>query len=129
MARILVIEDDPSIRKLAAVNLTARGHRVVEADTAEKGLAQWRGQPPSLVLLDIKLPDMRGWDLLDVVMSESDPLPRTPVIVMTASGIDVAAHVSRFPNVVRLLIKPFDIHDLIRAIEDTLGRGGGSQHG
>ena len=129
MATILVIEDDPNIRKLAAVNLTARGHRVVEADTAEKGLAQWHSQPPALVLLDIKLPDMRGWDLLDVVMAESGLLSRTPAIVMTASGMDVAANVRRFPNVARVLIKPFDIQDLMRAIEDTLGQGGGSQHG
>jgi len=129
MAKILVIEDDPNIRKLAAVNLTVRGHRVVEADTAEKGLARWRDQSPTLVLLDIKLPDMRGWDLLDVIAAESDLLSRTPVIVMTASGIDVAANVRRFPNVAELLIKPFDIHDLVRAIEDTLGKTGGSKHG
>ena len=129
MATILVIEDDPNIRKLAAVNLTARGHRVVEADTAEKGLAQWHSQPPALVLLDIKLPDMRGWDLLDAVTAESGLLARIPVIVMTASGMDVAANMHRFRNVVRLLIKPFDIHDLMRAIEETLGQGGGLQHG
>jgi len=129
MAKILVIEDDPNIRKLAVVNLTVRGHRVVEADTAEKGLAQWRDQSPTLVLLDIKLPDMRGWDLLDVVTAESDLLSRTPVIVMTASGLDVAANVRRFPSVTQLLFKPFDIHALVQAIEDTLGKSGGSKHG
>ena len=129
MAKILVIEDDPNIRKLAVVNLTVRGHRVVEADTAEKGLAQWRDQSPTLVLLDIKLPDMRGWDLLDVVRAESDLLSRTPVIVMTASGIDVAANVRRFPSVTKVLFKPFDIHALVQAIEDTLGKSGGSKHG
>ncbi len=129
MAKILVIEDDPNIRKLAAVNLTVRGHQVVEANTAEKGLVQWRDQLPALVLLDIKLPDMRGWELLGVVTAESDLLSRTPVIVMTASGIDVAANVRRFPNVAKLLFKPFDIHDLVRAIEDTLGKSGGSKHG
>ena len=129
MAKILVIEDDPNIRKLAVVNLTVRGHRVVEADTAEKGLAQWRDQSPTLVLLDIKLPDMRGWDLLEVVRAESDLLSRTPVIVMTASGIDVAANVRRFQSVTKVLFKPFDIHALVQAIEDTLGKSGGSKHG
>ncbi len=129
MAKILVIEDDPNIRKLAAVNLTVRGHRVIEADTGEKGLEKWRDQSPTLVLLDIKLPDMRGWDLLDVVTAESDLLSRTPVIVMTASGIDVEANVHRFPNVTKLLFKPFDIHALVQAIEDTLDKSGGSKHG
>lgn len=128
MATILVIEDDPSIRKLAAVNLQARGHRVIEADTAEKGLAQWRDHFPTLVLLDIKLPDMRGWDLLAVISTDSD-VSTTPVIVMTASGIDVEANARRFPNVFDVLIKPFHVHDLIRAVVAALGKSGGPSHG
>jgi DNA-binding response OmpR family regulator len=124
MATILVIEDDPSIRKLAAVNLRARGHRVIEADSAETGLTQWRDCLPALVLLDIKLPGMRGWDMLTTISADSEVLT-APVIVMTASGIDVEASARRFPNVVKVLIKPFDIHDLIRAVETTLGKSGG----
>ena len=128
MATILVIEDDPSIRKLAAVNLKARGHRVVEADSAEKGLAQWRDHFPALVLLDIKLPGMRGWDLLTAISADAD-VSTAPVIVVTASGIDVEANARRFPNVVDVLIKPFDVHDLIRAVEAALGKSGGPSHG
>jgi len=124
MATILVIEDDLNIRKLAAVNLKARGYQVVEADTAQTGLAQWRDGLPALVLLDIKLPDLRGWDVLDAISADSK-LPTTPVIVMTASGIDAEASVRRFPNVVKVLIKPFDIHDLVRAVEAALGRSKG----
>ena len=124
MATILVIEDDPSIRKLAAVNLRARGHRVIEADRAETGLAQWRDHLPALVLLDIKLPDLRGWDVLNAIRAQVQ-VPTTPVIVMTASGIDMEASARRFPNVVKVLIKPFDIHDLVRAVEAALGRSGG----
>jgi len=124
MATILVIEDDLSIRKLAVVNLKARGHRVIEADTAEAGLAQWRDGLPALVLLDIKLPDLRGWDVLNAIRADSE-VPTAPVIVMTASGIDVEAGVRRFPNVVKILIKPFDIHDLIQAVEATLGKSEG----
>ena len=124
MATILVIEDDPSIRKLAAVNLKARGHRVIEADTAETGVAQWRDGLPALVLLDIKLPDLRGWDVLNAIRADSE-VPTAPVIVMTASGIDAEASARRFPNVVKMLIKPFDIHDLIQAVEATLGKSEG----
>ena len=124
MATILVIEDDPSIRKLAAVNLKARGHRIIEADTAKTGLAQWRYHLPALVLLDIKLPDMQGWDMLNTIRADSKESV-APVIVMTASGIDVEANARRFPNVVKVLIKPFDIHDLIRTVEATLGKSKG----
>jgi len=123
MATILVIEDDLNIRKLAAVNLKARGYQVVEADTAQTGLAQWRDGLPALVLLDIKLPDLRGWDVLDAISADSK-VPITPVIVMTASGIDAEVSAHRFPNVVKVLIKPFDIHNLIRAVEAALGSRG-----
>jgi DNA-binding response OmpR family regulator len=127
MATILVIEDDPSIRKLAAVNLRARGHLVIEADTAEKASAEWRDHSPALVLLDIKLPGMSGWDLLAVTNADS-AASTAPVIVMTASGIDVEANARRFPNVVEVLIKPFDIHALLRAVAAALTNGGPS-HG
>ena len=87
-------------------------------------MTQWRDHLPALVLLDIKLPDMRGWDMLAAIGADSKVLA-TPVIVMTASGIDVEASARRIPNVVKVLIKPFDIDDLIRAVETTLGKSGG----
>ena len=68
---------------------------------------------------------MRGWDMLNMIRADSKE-SIAPVIVMTASGIDVEASASRFPNVVKVLIKPFDIHDLIRAVQVALGKSGGS---
>jgi CheY-like chemotaxis protein len=127
MSNILVIEDDPSICKLAAVNLRARGHLVIEVDTAENALVQWRDHSPALVLLDIRLPGMGGWDLLAVTSADS-AMSAAPVIVMTASGMDVEANARRFPNVVDVLIKPFDVHDLIRAVATALA-GGEPSHG
>jgi CheY-like chemotaxis protein len=67
---------------------------------------------------------MRGWDLLKAISPDAE-VSTTPVIVMTASGADVEANARKFPNVVKVLIKPFDILDFIRAIETTLGKSGG----
>jgi len=119
MPTVLVIEDEANIRKLAAVNLSARGYHVIEAESAESGLAGMRENLPSLVLLDIKLPGMPGWDLL-AAMANDPGISRTPVIIMTASTADVKANAKDYANVVEVLIKPFDIGDLIRTVEAAL---------
>ncbi len=119
MSTVLVVEDEANIRKLATVNLRARGYHVIETDSAEKGWAQMRQNPPSVVLLDIKLPGMPGWDLL-AVMADDPAISHTPVIIMTASKPDVQEKAQVYSNVVRILIKPFDISDLTRAVETAL---------
>src|SRR5512141_502959 len=107
MASILVVEDEASIRKLAAVNLVARGHHVIEAGSAEDALPTLRDADLSLLILDIKLPGMQGWDLL-AQMASDDTLPSDlPVIVMSASAADIAANVTNYPQVVQTLAKPF----------------------
>jgi CheY-like chemotaxis protein len=121
MSPILVVEDEESIRKLAVVNLSARGYDVIEVASAEEGLVQLRKQSFSLVLLDIKLPGMQGWDLLAAVARDPDISPGIPVIVMTASAADVQTHAQSYSNIVRILIKPFNIEDLMQVVADTLG--------
>src|SRR5215216_4405447 len=84
MASLLIVEDEVNIRKFVSANLVARGFQVVEAGNAEEGLDQLRENPPDVLVLDIRLPGMSGWDLLQV-MGEEAALSRVPVIVMTAS--------------------------------------------
>jgi CheY-like chemotaxis protein len=121
MSPILVVEDEESIRKLATVNLSARGYDVIEVASAEEGLAQLRKHSFSLVLLDIKLPGMRGWDLLAAMADDPDISPGIPIIVMTASAADAQTHAQSYPNIVKMLIKPFNIDDLVQVVADTLG--------
>ena len=121
MPTILVVEDETSIRKLVAVNLSARGYDVIEAASAEDGLAQLRQVPLSLVLLDIKLPGMRGWDLLAAMSDDPRIALDIPIIIMTASVADVQTQAQDYPNIVKILIKPFIIDDLVQAVADVLG--------
>ena len=64
MATILVIEDTPANRALATKLLQAAGHDVLSADTAADGMALARQELPDLVLMDLGLPDMDGWQAL-----------------------------------------------------------------
>ena len=61
---ILVIDDEPQIRKLLEINLESQGYKVKQAETAAMGLQLAANHPPDLILLDIGLPDMNGQDLL-----------------------------------------------------------------
>lgn len=120
MSTILVVEDEASIRKLAAVNLTARGHTAIAVESAEEGLEQLCAHQVSLILLDIKLPGIRGWEFLTVMAGDPRIAPNIPVIVMTASAADAEVQAPGYPNVVKVLIKPFSIQVLLQAIADVL---------
>ena len=84
MARILVVEDNPANMKLTSLLLHSAGHSVLSAVDAETALRLARGEQPDLILMDIQLPGISGFDALKTL--RSDPLTRSiPVIAVTAS--------------------------------------------
>ncbi len=120
MAKVLVVEDEANVRKLVSVNLSGRGHQLFEAINGAQALAQLHANPPDLMVLDIKLPDFTGWELLDKI--SGDPLIKTdfPVLVITASITDAYLDRGRYPPVTEILIKPFSTSDLLAAVERAL---------
>jgi CheY-like chemotaxis protein len=80
MATILVVEDTPANRVLATKILRAAGHDVLTAETAESGIALARERRPDLVLMDLGLPDVDGWEAISQI--RADP---------SASGLRVIA--------------------------------------
>jgi CheY-like chemotaxis protein len=119
---ILVVEDDANLLKLVSVNLTSRGRQVAEAKNGEGALSQLRLNPPLLMVLDIKLPDMTGWELLKQM--KDDPLiePDFPVLIMTASVTDAFVDLGSYPNAKEVLIKPFSSGKLLSAVQRALKR-------
>ena len=86
MATILLVEDTPANQALATKLLEAAGHRVLSADTAKAGIALARDQLPDLVLLDLGLPDMNGWDALTAIRAD-DRAAGLRVIAFTAHAM------------------------------------------
>ena len=86
MSKILIVEDDPAIRRVIALAVKSAGHSpVLEEDTGDGGLAAVRRERPALVLLDVMLPGMDGVEVCRRV--KSDPaLASTAVILLTAKG-------------------------------------------
>ncbi len=115
MARILIVEDDPIIRKLVAVNLAARGHEVIEASNGRQGLDHLRDTSPGMLLLDIKLPDISGWEILRL-MAAGQGYPQIPVIVITAAIHLAGEDLESYKALRKVLVKPLDVRELTEEV-------------
>jgi len=115
-ARIMVIEDDPAIRRLLRVTLERAGHAVAEASTAREGLSLLGIEKPHVVLLDLGLPDRDGLELVQLIKSQAQ-----------ATLIVVSARESTSEKVAALdlgaddyLTKPFDTEELLARVRAGL---------
>jgi CheY-like chemotaxis protein len=118
---ILIVEDDDAVARVLGIILARAGHTVMRADSlaeARKALAEKR---PAVILLDMKLPDGSGFELLDH-MSETPGLDQIPVVVL--SGVEPRFDPrTRSDRIVEWLIKPFAERELLRALRDAMGEG------
>ena len=80
---ILIVEDDPGNRMLVADLLIARGYRTIEAKDGEEGIALARQEKPDLILMDLSLPRMDGWEATRYLKADAE-LKNIPVIALTA---------------------------------------------
>lgn len=117
---VLVVDDEADILKLISENLLIRGYHVSLAKNGTEALAQIHDNLPSLMVLDIKLPDFTGWELLERV--KADPLITNdfPVLIMTASITEAGIDLKPYPSVVEVLIKPFSIARFVAAVKSSL---------
>ncbi len=118
--RILCIEDDPEMIDLIRLILERRGFRVQGAEGGKAGLEAVIASPPDLVLLDLMMPDMDGWDVYQQ-MKANDSTRRVPVIVVTASGQNIDREFGiQIAKVDDYIVKPFSPQDLLASVERVL---------
>ncbi|MBQ8537161.1 MAG: response regulator transcription factor [Clostridia bacterium] len=115
---ILLVDDDPNISHLVQLYLEKEGFDVTLADRGDEGLAAFRRMPPSLVLLDVMLPGMDGWQVLRAVRQTS----QIPIIMLTAKD-------ETFDKVLGLelgaddyITKPFEPKELVARVKAVLRR-------
>ncbi|MDD5305779.1 MAG: response regulator [Deltaproteobacteria bacterium] len=122
LSNILVVEDDPHIRRLFGDFLRAKGFGVTTASDGEEGWETWRREKPDLVLLDIFLPKLDGFGLLRRVRQD-EGIARTPVIVVTAvyKSEEHEREARQSLGVTDYLVKPFPLHVLERKVREILG--------
>jgi len=119
MAKILCIEDQQFISRLFSIVLKAAGHDVHSAGDGAAGLQLFRSDPPDLVIMDVKLPDANGLDLMRTMRTENP----VPFIVLTNGGTaaegDYIALALQY-GAAAAFLKPFVREDLLAAVQQAL---------
>ena len=119
MATILIVDDKPLNRQLLATLLGYRGHRLREAEDGAEALERARAEPPDLIITDLLMPTMDGYELVRQV--RSDPaLATTPVILYTAKYHKSELHNLMQAGGVQYLDKPSEPEAILRAVEQAL---------
>jgi two-component system response regulator MtrA len=119
-ARILLVEDDPSIREVTALGLRASGFAVGAAADGVEGLARWRSERPDLVLLDVMLPRLDGLEVLRAIRREAT----TPVVMLTARADTIDVVVGLESGADDYVKKPFEMPELVARVRAALRRRG-----
>jgi len=118
--KVLVIDDSPTVRRLAELVLSQAGYEVYTAPDGDEGLEMAKEVIPSIILVDFIMPKMNGYKLCKTI--RSDPaLKDTPLILITAKGDDVGQTFEEKFGVLHYFQKPFEPDDLVRKINDVLG--------
>lgn len=116
--KILLVDDDPNIRQLLNLYLTKEGYQVEMAERGDTAVTMFKQNPPSIMLLDVMLPGMDGWQVLREVRKVSN----IPIIMLTAKD-------ETFDKVLGLelgaddyMVKPFDAKEVVARIKAVLRR-------
>jgi two-component system alkaline phosphatase synthesis response regulator PhoP len=119
--RVMIIEDDPDMIDLLSVILRRGGYEPVPALGGKEGLRSLRQKGADLILLDLMMEDLNGWQVLETVKTD-DKLREIPVLIISArhhleDPETTAAHEDQFEG---YLVKPFVVRDLLTAILEAL---------
>lgn len=121
MAKLVIIDDEASILELMTKLCKAAGHQVTGCTTGIDGIAAIRANQPDLVIVDLRIGDVNGLDLVSMCR---DQFPKTAVIMVTGHGsVETAVEAMRL-GAFDYLTKPFDLGDLIKTVNQALLRNG-----
>lgn len=123
MSSLLLVDDEAPIADVLARSLRARGHVVRVVYTGLDALLALSEEVPNLMLLDISLPDITGWELLRRLAPQDRE--RVPVVVFSASPL-APSRLEQFKPA-GVLQKPFPIEALLRLVNDLAGGAGGKE--
>ena len=121
MSKIMVVEDDASLREIYSIRITAEGYNVVTAGDGEEALAVAVRERPDLILADVMMPKISGFDMLDILRSTPETA-NIKVIMMTALSADDQRQRGERLGANRYLVKSqVGIEDVVNAIHEELG--------
>jgi CheY-like chemotaxis protein len=123
MARILIAEDEPDIRELVAFTLRFAGHEVIATSNGEEALEQASQVVPDIILMDVRMPRMTGYDACRAM--KADPaLKDIPIVFLSAKGQDSEIQTGLDAGAEEYLLKPFAPDQLTERVKVILAKFG-----
>jgi CheY-like chemotaxis protein len=119
VAKVLLVEDEASLRRLIEYALRTRGYEVLVAANGREGLDKAQSESPDLVLLDMIMPEMGGMEVLSVLKNDARSKD-IPVLIVTASALKEDAEKAIAMGAAGYLIKPFPVPTLYDRVEQLL---------
>jgi two-component system, OmpR family, KDP operon response regulator KdpE len=114
--KVLVIDDEPPIRKLLRMGLTTQGYQILEAPNGKTGL-ELLAEEPALIILDLGLPDIQGHDLLRMIRARNDSVP---IVVLSSRGDEAGKVEALDLGADDYLTKPFGMDELLARMRAAL---------
>jgi two-component system, OmpR family, KDP operon response regulator KdpE len=118
MKRILVVDDEPQIRRMLRTSLQSSGYQVILASDGVEGLSQFEAQPPDLIITDLSMPGMNGLELTQAIRR----LATTPIIVLSVRDTDIMKVNALDEGADDYLTKPFSMPELLARVRAQLRR-------
>lgn len=125
--RILVVDDDEHIQKSLSQYLEMEDFEVEVASSGQEALERAAGQAFDLVLLDIMMPEMDGFEVVEILRAQ-EATSRVPIILLTARGQDTDVLKGYHLGVSSYLTKPFNLDELVETIREVLEADAAPRH-
>jgi CheY-like chemotaxis protein len=119
VARVMAVDDDHVIRGLLEVNLEMEGHEVVTAVDGADALQKVRTEWPDLILLDVMMPNVNGWQVAEALKAEPETRD-IPIIFLSARAMEADVRKGTDLGVAAYVTKPFDPIDLMDLVNRLL---------
>jgi DNA-binding response OmpR family regulator len=126
MAKVLLVEDDNNLREIYQARLSAEGYQLITARDGEEGLAQAVKEKPDLIICDVMMPKVSGFEMLDILRT-TQGIQNTRVIVMTAlSQAEDKARAEKLGADMYLVKSQVTLEDMARSVRNILNQDGHS---
>lgn len=129
MSKVLLVEDDINLREIYAARLSAEGHELVVASDGEEALSKAVAEKPDLILLDVMMPKISGFDVLDILRS-TEETKNTKVVMLSALSQETDKQRGENLGADKYLIKSqITLEDVVETVREMLEGGGGAGDG
>ena len=119
MNKVLVVDDDKAINELIKVNLELCGYSIIQAFDGVKGFALCKQELPSLVILDVMMPDVDGFTVAQRIR-QNEETKNIPILMLTARSQEEDKLIGEETGANEYITKPFDINSLLKKVDEYL---------